>query len=50
MNYKESELVLEVSRNVDPARWDEGKYTSFMDLLFKNRIYQKEASETVLRY
>lgn len=50
MNYKESDLVLEVSRNADPARWDEGKYTAFMDLLFKNRIYQKEASETVLRY
>lgn len=48
--YKESDLVLEVSNNVNPQVWDEGFYQNFLDLLFKNRDYQKEATETVLRY
>lgn len=50
MSYKESDLVLQVSKNVDPARWDEGKYQTFFEILFKNRQYQTEAAETVLRY
>lgn len=50
MEYRESELVLKVSKNVDPDIWDEGKYTNFFDMLFKDRTYQKEATEIALRY
>lgn len=50
MEYRESDLVLEVSKNVDPNVWDEGKYAAFFDLLFRDRVYQKEAAETALRY
>lgn len=50
MAYKESDLVLSVSKNVDPDVWDEGFYQNFMDILFKKRDYQKEATEIVLRY
>lgn len=50
MMYKESDLVLKVSKNINPNIWDEGFYQNFFDLLFMNREYQKEATETVLRY
>lgn len=50
MAYKESDLVLKVSNNVNPEVWNEGFYQVFLDLLFKNRDYQKKATETVLRY
>lgn len=50
MAYKESELVLRVSRNVNPQVWDEGFYQNFMSLLFGNRKYQVEATETALRF
>lgn len=50
MTFRESDLVLQVSKNVNPAVWDEGKYVTFFDILFKNRDYQREAAETVLRY
>ena len=50
MNYKESDLVLQVSKNVDSKVWDEGKYSTFFDILFRNRQYQLEATETALRY
>ena len=50
MIYKESDLVLKVSENVDPRVWDEGFYQSFLDVLFKNRDYEKEATEVALRF
>lgn len=50
MEYKESDLVLQVSKNADPAVWDEGKYSTFLEMLFRGRAYQKEAAETALRY
>lgn len=50
MAYKESDLVLDVSKNVNPKVWDEGFYQIFINLLFDNRTYQKEATETALRY
>lgn len=50
MSYKESELVLKISQNVDPSIWNEGFYQNFLDIIFKNRLYQKEATETALRY
>lgn len=50
MSFKESDLVLNVSTSVDPEKWDEGFYQTFLNLLFKNRQYQKEATEVALRY
>lgn len=50
MFYKESDLVLRVSKNVNPNVWDEGFYQSFLDLLFKNRKYESDATETALRF
>lgn len=50
MFYKESDLVLRVSKNVNPKVWDEGFYQSFLDLLFKNRKYESDATETALRF
>lgn len=48
--FKESDLVLEVSKNADPLKWDEGKYLDFYDAFFQHRDYQKTATETALRY
>lgn len=50
MFYKESDLVLRVSKNVNPKIWDEGFYQPFLDLLFKNRKYESDATETALRF
>lgn len=50
MEYKDSNLVLEVSKNVNPTVWDEGFFQNFFDLLFGKRSYQKEAAETALRF
>jgi type III restriction enzyme len=48
--FKNEDLVLKVSENVDPAVWNEAKYEPFLDELCGNREYQKEAIRTVLRY
>ena len=50
MEYKDSDLVLEVSKNVNPAVWDEGFFQNFFELLFGKRNYQKEAAEIALRF
>ena len=50
MEYKDSDLVLEVSKNVNPAVWDEGLFQNFFEMLFGKRNYQKEAAETALRF
>ncbi|WP_285007505.1 DEAD/DEAH box helicase [Lactococcus formosensis] len=50
MSYKESDLVLQVSKNVNPTIWDEGFFQVFLDLVFKNRPYQKDATEIALRF
>ena len=34
MSYKESDLVLQVSKNVNPQVWDEGKYSTFFDIVY----------------
>ena len=39
MDFRESDLVLNVSKNVDPAVWDEGKYAKFFDILFLSLIH-----------
>ena len=50
MQYKESDLVLDVSKNVNPAVWDEGFFQEFFELLFGNRDYQKDGAEIALRF
>jgi type III restriction enzyme, res subunit len=50
MQYKESDLVLDVSKNVNPAVWDEGFFQEFFELLFGNRNYQKDGAEIALRF
>lgn len=50
MEYKDSNLVLEVSKNVNPTVWDEGFFQNFFELLFGKRNYQKEAAEVALRF
>ena len=47
---KASDLVLKVSENIDPARFDISKYEAFLDALCGTREFQKEAIRTVLRY
>ena len=48
--FRNEDLVLKVSTNIDPAIWDESKYEAFIDELCGLREYQKEAIRTVLRY
>jgi len=48
--FKNEDLVLKVSKNIDPALWNESKYEAFIDELCQNREYQKEAIFTVMRY
>lgn len=48
--FKNEDLILKVSTNIDPAVWDESKYEPFIDELCVLREYQKEAIRTVLRY
>jgi len=47
---KNQDLVLKVSKNVNPLVWDEGKYYQFVDRLCGTREYQKEAIFEALRY
>lgn len=48
--FKNEDLVLKVSQNIDPAVWDEDKYEGFIDELCENREYQKDATRTVMRF
>ena len=50
LRFLNQDLVLRVSANVDPARFDANLYESFVDALCGTREYQKEAIRTVLRY
>jgi type III restriction enzyme len=47
---KNEDLVLKVSPNIDPAKFDISKYESFLDALCGDREYQKEAIRETLRY
>lgn len=47
---KASDLVLKVSENIDPARFDITKYEAFLDALCESREFQKDAIRIVLRY
>ncbi|HRY85490.1 MAG TPA: DEAD/DEAH box helicase family protein [Candidatus Omnitrophota bacterium] len=48
--FKNEDLVLKVSPNIDPSIWDETRYEPFIDELCENREYQKDAIRTVMRY
>lgn len=48
--FKNEDLVLNVTTNIDPAEWDESRYEAFLDELCGMREYQKEAIRTTLRY
>ncbi len=48
--FKNEDLVLRVSTNIDPTIWNEAKYEPFIDELCENREYQKDAIRVVMRY
>ncbi len=48
--FKNEDLLLKVSHNIDPAVWNETKYEAFIDELCSLREYQKDAIRIVLRY
>ncbi len=48
--FRNEDLMLRVSPAVDPARWDESRYEEFLDTLCGDRLYQKDAIRTALRY
>jgi type III restriction enzyme len=48
--FNNADLVLRVSKNVDPARFDVNRYEPFLDALCGTREYQKETVRVVLRY
>jgi len=48
--FKNQELVLKVSPNVNPNKFDINKYEAFLDALCGEREYQKEAIRVTLRY
>ena len=46
--FRNEDLILKVTENIDPKIWDEGKYEAFLDELCGYREYQKEAIRTTL--
>lgn len=48
--FRNEDLVLKVTTDIDPTVWDESKYEGFLDELCGTREYQKEAIRTTLRY
>ncbi len=48
--FRNEDLMLSVSPAVDPAKWDESRYEEFLDALCGDRLYQKDAIRTALRY
>lgn len=48
--FRNEDLLLRVTENIDPKIWDESKYEAFLDELCGFREYQKEAIRTTLRY
>jgi type III restriction enzyme len=48
--FRNEDLVLKVTPNINPAVWDETKYDAFLDELCGTREYQREAIRTILRY
>lgn len=50
MEVKVKDLVLQVSKSVDPAKSDLDKYDDFLDELCEHREFQKEAIRTAIRF
>jgi type III restriction enzyme len=48
--FQNKDLVLKVSPNYDPKRFDPNKYEAFLDALCGDREYQKEAIREATRY
>jgi type III restriction enzyme len=48
--FRNEDLVLQVTSNVDPSVWDESKYEGFLDELCGTREYNQDAIRTALRY
>jgi type III restriction enzyme len=48
--FRNEDLVLKVTTDIDPKVWEESKYEGFFDELCGLREYQKEALRTALRY
>src|SRR5216110_1076711 len=48
--FRNEDLVLKVTTDIDPKVWDESKYEDFLDELSGTREYQKESLRTTLRY
>lgn len=48
--FQNKDLVLKVSPNYNPGRFDPNKYEAFLDALCGDREYQKEAIQETLRY
>jgi type III restriction enzyme len=48
--FQNKDLVLKVSPNYDPKRFDLNKYEAFLDALCGDREYQKEAIREAMRY
>jgi type I site-specific restriction endonuclease len=48
--FRNEDLVLKVTTDIDPKVWDESGYEAFLDELCGTREYQKEAIRTTLRY
>jgi len=48
--FRNEDLVLKVTINIDSKIWDEFKYEAFLDELCGTREYQKEAIRTTLSY
>lgn len=48
--FKNQDLVLKVSPNIDPEKFDINKYEAFLDALCGEREYQKEVVRVTMRY
>lgn len=48
--FRNEELLLNVTTAVDRSRWNENRYETFIDELCGDREYQKEAIRVMLRY
>src|SRR5439155_19070374 len=48
--FRNEDLILKVTTNIDPKVWDETRYEAFLDELCDTREYQAEAIRTTLRY
>ncbi|MGO8927629.1 MAG: DEAD/DEAH box helicase family protein [Limisphaerales bacterium] len=48
--FRNEDLILKVTTNIDPNVWDESKYEDFLDELCSSREYQKESIRTTLRF